>query len=133
MLFVAYTTSPFVTYVHIRLPNITLRSRDQLKKWVQRIPPSTEVDLTTMRFSGLPRVSRMPLSELRHSRARLGVANLVKVPSSLPQPSRPWWRGKEPQLFYVTSTHLKSRPIALWQTVDWKKAMWQQILDQIRK
>lgn len=133
MSFVAYTAAPFVTYVHIRLPNLTIRSRDQLQRWVQRIPPTTEVDLTTMGFTGLPRVSRMAFSELRHSNARFGIANLIRVPSSLPNSSRPWWRSKEPQSFFVSSERLKSRPIALWQTIDWKKAMWQQILDQVRR
>lgn len=133
MLFVAYTTAPFVTYAHINLPTFALRSREQLMKWVQRLPQNTEVQLTTMRISGLPRVSIVALSELRKSNGRLGVANLVKIPSSIPRPSRPWWKSEDPCLFYVSTERLKSQPAALWRTAAWKKAMWQQIFDQIKR
>lgn len=133
MIFVAYTTAPFVTFAHINLPHFALRSKDQLMRWVERMPPSAELHLTTMKFYGLPRVSRLSLSELRQKSARLGVANFVKVPSSVARKSRPWWMGREPSSFYISSEPLKARPAALWQTTAWKKVMLRQILDKIQE
>lgn len=124
MIFIAYTTVPFVSYVHIKLPGFARRSKDKLMQWVQQVPPNAEIDLTTMRFSGHPRVSRMLISDLNETKARLGVANLAKVSNFT---IKPWWMGKEPTLFYVTQ---KS---AVKQTPPWQKAIWQHILDRIHK
>ena len=124
MVFIAYSTAPFVSYVHIKLPGFARHSKDQLMQWVKQVPRNAEIDLTTMRFSGRPRVSRMLISDLKETEARLGVANLARV-SNLT--IRPWWMGKEPTLFYVTP---KS---AVRKNAPWQKAIWQHISDRIRK
>lgn len=124
MLFVAYTTMPFVSYVHLRLPIFARKSREQLFRWARNIPPSTEIDLTTIRSFGRPRVSRMKLSDLRTTSARLGVANLArKVQNSVSETQRPWWRGKPQDLFYVGNESAGSREPSLWQrTLETVKA-----------
>lgn len=133
MIFVTYTTAPFVSYVHIKLPAFARRSQDQLMQWVKNLPRNTEIDMTTLRFSGRPRVSRMPLSDLKETKARLGVANLARVSNSSINSKRPWWKGKEPDLFYVAHDSTKGRKSAVWQTAPWQKAVWQHIVEQIRK
>lgn len=116
MVFVAYTTTPFVSYVHLRLPVFARQSREQLFRWARKIPPSTEIDLTTIRPLGRPRVSRMKLSDLRTTSARLGVANLVRRPqSSGVEITRPWWKGRPQGLFYVGEDGAGSREPSLWQ------------------
>lgn len=118
MVFVAYTTTPFVSYVHLRLPVFARQSREKLFRWARNIPPSTEIDLTTIRSFGRPRVSRMKLSDLRATSARLGVANLARrFQSSGNETKRPWWMGKPQELFYIGNDHGKSRDPSLLQRV----------------
>ena len=118
MVFVAYTTTPFVSYAHLRLPVFARQSREQLFKWARKIPPSTEIDLTTIRSFGRPRVSRMKISDLRTTSARLGVANLARRPqSSGTETKRPSWRGKPQGLFYIGNDDGKSREPSLLQRI----------------
>ncbi|MCJ1471948.1 hypothetical protein MMC13_000590 [Lambiella insularis] len=125
LVFVAYTTAPFVNYVHIRLPLFARQSQEHLVRWSKNISPSTEIDMTTMRLYGLPRVSRMPLADLQErKRTVLGVANLVRVPAGLGSTEkRPWWMGKEVTHFYVgQEKRTRTEP-----------AIWPSVLDAIRK
>ncbi|MCJ1245228.1 hypothetical protein MMC30_002430 [Trapelia coarctata] len=119
LLFVAYTTAPFVHYVHVRLPVFARQSQEQLIRWSKNIAPSTEIDLTTMRLYGLPRVTRVLLSNLREKdRSLLSVANLVKVPSRFSGPTkRPWWMGRAMTRFYVSKEQPKNRDLAIWPKV----------------
>ncbi len=118
MFFVAYTTAPFVSYVHLRLPIFARQSREHLMRWVKKIPPSTEVDLTTIRFYGKPRVSRMQISDLHPTKAKLGISNLVReLRDPAPAAKRPWWAGKIPRKFYVGSERGRSREPSIWQKV----------------
>ena len=132
MLFVAYTTAPFVTFIHIKLPIFARRSKDHLLRWIQKLPQTTEIDVTTMRFSGYARVSRMLLSDLKQTRARLGVANLVRTKGLSDESTKPWWRPKEPRLFYVGKEDPLSRKKSVWQTALWQKSLWQIISSQIQ-
>ena len=132
MIFVTYTTAPFVSFVHIKVPSFARRSRAQLSRWIQEVPKSTEIDLTTMRFAGRARVTRLPLSDLKPTKARLGVANLAKISRLSTEPSKPWWMGKELNLFYVANENKSNQESKIWQTSSWQKAMWQLILNRIQ-
>ncbi|KAI9882205.1 MAG: hypothetical protein M1823_006051 [Watsoniomyces obsoletus] len=150
MIFVAYTTSPFVVYVHLRLPFYARRSHDILTRFSRTLAPTTELDITTMRFTGWSGITRVQLGELRPARKRLGVANLTRVlplnnpppvgtlsssaKSATPNPAtkNPWWR-KQRNDFYVGNPKLgKSKMIrasAIWENIlaaihkngQWKK------------
>ncbi len=116
MLYVMYSTAPFVSYVHIRLPIFARRSREQLLRWAESMSPTTEIDMTTMRSYGRPRVSRIPLRELQRTKASLGIANLTRVQSSSQaEMKRPWWMNKPPKHFYVGNDRGKSREASVWQ------------------
>ena len=118
MVFVAFTTAPFVIYVHIRVPVFARQSREQLMRWSKGIPSSTEIDITTMRFSTRPRATRMRLQDLQSKRGRLGVANLAgSAAVSFPTPKRPWYLGKIPSQFYVGRQNTKSREPSVWPHV----------------
>ena len=116
MLYVMYFTAPFVSYIHVQLPIFARRSREQLLKWAESMSPTTEIDLTTMRIYGRPRVSRMPLGDLRKKKSHFGIANLVKAqkPSSA-EVKRPWWMGKPLTEFYVGNERGRSREASVWQ------------------
>ena len=119
LLFVSYTTAPFVSYVHIRLPIFARQSHEHLMRWSRNITSSTEVDLTTMRLYGLPRVTRVPLAELQErNRKFLDVANLVRLPSKPPSSEkRPWWMGREMTRFFVSKEQKTGDESAIWPKV----------------
>lgn len=117
MIYMMWAAAPFVAYVHIKLPLFARRSRDQLLRWAENIPPNTEVDLTTIKAYGRPRVSRMLLSDLRPVKARFGIENMVrvsKVPASRP---RPWWSSKQKSLFFVGNERKRTVETVIWQKV----------------
>ncbi|MCJ1292472.1 hypothetical protein MMC34_004023 [Xylographa carneopallida] len=119
LLFVGYTTKPFVNYVHIRLPLFARQSHEHLLKWSKNIAPETEIDMTTMRLYGLPRVSRMQVADLHErKRSALGVANLARVSvRSDSAEKRPWWAGREVTRFFVGPPQREGREPAIWLSV----------------
>ena len=84
-------------------------------KWAQSIPPSTEIDLTTIKSYGRLRVSRMPISEMRPTKARFGIENLIRVPHFPPTKKKPWWAPKQQDLFFIGNERRKTVETAVWQ------------------
>ena len=118
-MYVIYHASPFVAYIHIKLPIFARRSREQLLRWAQNIPSNTEIEMTTIKSYGSLRTTRMPISELRPIKARFGIQNLARVPRSMDRTGigskRPWWAPKEQTLFFVGNERRKSVETAVWQ------------------
>lgn len=135
MIFVTYTTGPFVNHLSIKLPGFARRSREHLMQWAQQVPRNTEIEMTTMSFFGRPRVSRMLLSDLRETKVRFGIENLAKVSTSpiSSNSSRLWWMSKEPDVFYVAPKSTQGRKSNPWQVGAWQTEVWQHVLNQIRK
>lgn len=115
LLYVTYYAAPFVAFVHIKLPISARRSREQLLKWAQSIPPNTEIDLTTIKSYGSLRISRMPISELHPTKAHFGIENLIRVPHFPSTKKKPWWAPKERNLFFVGNERRKTVETAVWQ------------------
>lgn len=115
MLYVIWASTPFVAYAHIRLPLAARRSKEQLLRWAQSIPPSTELDLTTIKSYGGLRVSRMSIGELRPTKALFSIKNLVSKPAITPSKARPWWAPKPQHLFYVGNQHRKTIEAKVWE------------------
>ena len=117
MIFVSRTAAPFVAFVHIRPPLWARRSRRDLMRFFSAggIPPSTEVDLTTIGALGRSRVSRIPFGELWPTRSRFGIQNIVRKSDNDTTIKRPWWRGKDKNFFYVSETSKKTLDSVSWQ------------------
>lgn len=115
LLYVTYCAAPFVAFVHIKLPVFARRSKDQLLKWAQNIPPNTELDMTTIRSYGSLRISRMPISELHPAKTRFGIENLVRVPKFPMLNKKPWWAAKERNFFFVGNARRKTVETTVWQ------------------
>ncbi|KAF6231623.1 hypothetical protein HO173_010155 [Letharia columbiana] len=115
LLYVTYYAAPFVAFVHIKLPIFARRSTEHLLNWARNIPSKTEVDLTTIKSYGSLRISRMQISELRPTKARFGIENLIRVPHFSSIKKRPWWAPKERNLFFVGSERRKTVETAVWQ------------------
>ena len=115
-MFVGLTTRPFVSFVHIKLPVFARRSKESLFKWAQNIPPETQVHMTTTRFYGGPRVSRMAVEDLRQTKAWLSVANLTRTPPPRTEAAKKSWRTPKPVLrFYVGAGKKKAKDFSVWE------------------
>ncbi|KAF4595415.1 4-coumarate-CoA ligase 2 [Ophiocordyceps camponoti-floridani] len=79
---VTITSSPFVTQMHMHLPNSARLSRRTLERFVRDLPSETMVTLTTMNFYTAARAARLRAGDLRPAagtaRARLGLVNYVR-------------------------------------------------------
>lgn len=117
MLYVLTVSAPFVAYVHIKLPQFARQSREQLLRWAENIPPSTEIDLTTIKAYGRPRVSRLPLSDLKPIKARFGIQNLTRTQSRIESKPRSWWAQREQRLFSVGDERRKTFEASIWHKV----------------
>ena len=118
MLYVRFSAKPFVSFVHIKLPLYARRSKEALFKWAQDIPSKAQVDMTTMRFYGGPRVSRMSVGELRQTSSWLSAANLSRDLPSVSAPARrSWWLTKPLLKFYVGEERVGKREVSIWQQV----------------
>ena len=110
-----YYASPFVAYVHIRLPGFARRSKEQLLRWSEKIPAETEMEMTTMKSYGSLRTSRLRISELRPTKVTFGIQNLLRVPKSSVDQKKRWWAAREQRSFYVGDERRKSVETAVWQ------------------
>ncbi|OAQ76487.1 4-coumarate-CoA ligase 2 [Purpureocillium lilacinum] len=82
--FVAYTTAPFVTHIHVHLPPAARPSRATLARFVAAMPASTRLTLTTMSAIAKPRYSDVRVGDL----LRPGVSRpSFASPSPPPPPS----------------------------------------------
>jgi hypothetical protein len=76
--FVAYTTAPLVSFLHMYIPAVARVSRTNLERFVKSLPPTARLEVTTLSLIGKPRVSYLEAKDLFPSRARLGVANFSR-------------------------------------------------------
>ncbi|EFX00898.1 hypothetical protein CMQ_1979 [Grosmannia clavigera kw1407] len=77
---VAYTTAPFVAFVHLRLPPFARHpDRELLRRFVHKLPPATLLDFTTMNLVGRPRITTVALGDLAPAHERLGIVNVKRT------------------------------------------------------
>ncbi|KAF4463352.1 hypothetical protein FALBO_9839 [Fusarium albosuccineum] len=100
ILFVAYTTSPFVTHIHVHLPPYARTSRAILERFVRAMPPSTPLTLTTMSAISKPRYSSLQAGDLSPARRRLGLINYVRDTTE-ENAKRRWYMFRAVGKFYV--------------------------------
>ncbi|KAI1334103.1 hypothetical protein F5Y15DRAFT_313405 [Xylariaceae sp. FL0016] len=105
VVFVAYVTSPFVTFVHLRLPPFARQSEEMLRRYVRSLPPQTELDVTTMSFIAKPRASRLRVEELKPVSRRWGIVNLARD-ATAENASRPWYMFRAVDSFNIQSNNM---------------------------
>lgn len=98
--FVAYTTAPFVTHIHIHLPPAARASRPALERFVAALPPSAQLTLTTMSLIAKPRYSSLRAGDLAPARRRFGVVNYVRDTAGENE-GRRWYNLRAVGQFYV--------------------------------
>jgi hypothetical protein len=117
MVFVTYATAPFVNYVHLRLPLFARQSKDVLMRYCKNLPPNAAVDITTMNFIGIPRVSRVPVSQLYPINKRFGAANFGRDTAAA-NAKRPWWMGSAIKQFAIRGGGGRTRESGMWEIVE---------------
>ncbi|KAK0730357.1 hypothetical protein B0H67DRAFT_29480 [Lasiosphaeris hirsuta] len=99
-IYVAYTTTPFVTAIHLSLPPFARTSAEMLKRFVANVPPTTRLDIQSMSLIGKPRTSSTTVADLRPSNKRFGMVNYERDTKALNK-GRKWWRFRAVGKFNV--------------------------------
>ncbi|KAJ5632423.1 hypothetical protein N7490_008762 [Penicillium lividum] len=97
MLFVAFTSAPYVNFVHLALPAFARRSREAAVHYAKDLPPTAMLYLNTMRFNTIPRTIPVRVGDLiadKHLLRPVAFRNTKPI-------ERPWWMGKHPTQFYT--------------------------------
>lgn len=64
MVFVSYTTGPFVNQVVLVLPRAAKQSADIMNKYLRNISPETKLSIETMKFNFWPRRTEVAVKDL---------------------------------------------------------------------
>ena len=116
MLAVAYLTSPFVANIHLRLPPFARFSREMVHRYTQALPKDAKLELTTMNFIGMPRITRINVAELHPAKERFGIVNYVRDTKYL-NSKRAWWMGKALRQFAVHGGVKIKQGEGLWENI----------------
>lgn len=108
ILFVAYSTAPFVTHIHMHLPPYARASRPILERFISKLPSSTPLTLTTMSVIGKPRYSSLQAGELVPVRRRFGLVNFVRD-TAAENATRKWYMFRAVRQFYVQERRIEKR------------------------
>lgn len=100
VLFVGLSTAPFVTHIHVHLPEAARASRAVLERFVRDIPASTLLTLTTMSLIAKPRYSSVRVGELRAVAKRAGLVNYARDTAG-ENASRKWYMYRAVRGFLV--------------------------------
>ncbi|KAI0410156.1 hypothetical protein F4802DRAFT_16529 [Xylaria palmicola] len=114
--FVAYTTSPFVTFIHMRLPAFARVSEELLRRHLRNLPPRTELEITTMSIIAKPRVSMVKVCELAPVNRRFGIVNFARD-TAAENASRKWYMFPAVGNFNIQPASGTSRAPWAWETI----------------
>ncbi|KAK2766667.1 hypothetical protein FQN54_005979 [Arachnomyces sp. PD_36] len=124
MLFVAYTASPFVNYVHLATPAFARRSREEILKYAKNLPPTSTLYINTMKFTTIPRRTEVRLSDLAPGQAALRPVNLINTNPE----KQAWWKGKAITKFYASGKSKSTKA-----TSTFYPEVWDYVYGSIRK
>jgi hypothetical protein len=98
--FVAYITSPFVANIHLRLPAFARYSREMVVRYSQALPKDAKLEITTVNFIGMPRITIVKVADLHPAKERFGMVNYVRDTKDM-HSKRPWWMGRAVRQFGI--------------------------------
>jgi hypothetical protein len=116
MIFVTYTTAPFVTYVHLRLPEFARQSRERLLRYSRYLPRNATIDITTLNMIGRPRVSRVVVGDLHPVGSRFSITNYARGAKD-EEMKRSWWAARPIKQFAILGGRGRSREEGVWENV----------------
>ncbi|RFU74797.1 hypothetical protein TARUN_7449 [Trichoderma arundinaceum] len=137
LIFVAYTTSPFVTHIYIHLPPAARTSRPVLERFIHgALPPSTELTLTTMSAIAKPRYSTMQAGHLHPAKRRFGIVNYVRdaKDAMAENETRKWYNLRAMTKFGVQEVRTEKKKAKGKKSKDLTEAwIWDALKDKIEK
>ncbi|ETS81291.1 hypothetical protein PFICI_06293 [Pestalotiopsis fici W106-1] len=108
LLFVGWTTSPFVLMITTKLPPFARISEQYLKRYLANLPADTVFGVTTMSPIAKPRTSKVILSELRQTNRRLGIVNYVRD-AAAENATRKWYNYRAVDKFSIQTNNAKGQ------------------------
>ncbi|KAG5951469.1 hypothetical protein E4U53_003019 [Claviceps sorghi] len=129
ILFVSYTTAPFVTHIHVHLPPGARASRAVLERFVGAMPASSRLTFTTMGLIAKPRYSSVAVGDLRAMKGRFGLVNYVRD-TGAENATRKWYMYRAIGGFYVQEELRKRKRYERKGKVDgW---IWDAVRDKVQ-
>ncbi|KAG5927748.1 hypothetical protein E4U42_001835 [Claviceps africana] len=118
ILFIAYTTAPFVTHIHVHLPPGARTSRAVLERFVGAMPASSRLTFTTMSLIAKPRYSSVAVGDLRVVRGRrFGLVNYVRD-TKAENATRKWYMYRAVGGFHVQEGRVEGKRYGRKAKVD---------------
>jgi hypothetical protein len=71
LIFVGYTTAPFVNNIYIHLPVFARKSREAALEYVKSLPSTATLSIRTMKITTIPRTTEVRISDLVPDKAIL--------------------------------------------------------------
>ncbi|KAG9258269.1 uncharacterized protein F5Z01DRAFT_670917 [Emericellopsis atlantica] len=104
--FIGFISTPFVTHIHIRLPQSVAGSRQYIERYLQTggLKPTTPIEVTTVGVIATPRTFIIPAGDLLPTRRRMGIVNYVRRSSpELEQEikQKKWYQFRPATHFYI--------------------------------
>jgi hypothetical protein len=124
LLFVSYTSAPYVNWIHLALPVFARKSREQAIQYAQNLPPTATLYINTMKFSTIPRRTEVRLGDLVPDKA---VLRPVKFRNQNPM-LLPWWQGRTLTQFYASEN-----PGTVKATSKFYPEVWEHVFKQIQR
>lgn len=115
LFFVAWTTSPFVSFIHLRLPPFARQSEAMLRSYFKKAPADIKLEIVTMSTIAKPRVSTVLLSELQPANQRLGIVNYVRD-TAVENATRKWYNFRALGKFSIQKPSRARQPW-LWDVI----------------
>ncbi|KAH8682215.1 hypothetical protein BX600DRAFT_447999 [Xylariales sp. PMI_506] len=120
IVFVTWSTSPFVSYIHLRLTPFARQSEANLRQFMRNLSKDTELAITTTSAIAKPRVSQVLLSELKPAKERLGIVNYIRD-TTAENEKRKWYQFRAQGKFNVQQQ--SKAPKAPWAWAEVAKAI----------
>ncbi|KAI0505791.1 hypothetical protein F5B22DRAFT_491597 [Xylaria bambusicola] len=110
---VAYITSPFVTFIRVRLPPFARQSTEAARRYLQNSTSNPVLEITTMSFIAKPRTSVVRISDLVPVNKRFGLVNIARD-TAADNAARKWYMFRAVGNFHVPSQNNSER--WLWRS-----------------
>ena len=123
MVFVAYTSAPFVNFIHLTLPVAARRSKEHAYQYAKKLPPTATLHINTMKFTTIPRQTEVRFGDLVPDKK---LTRPVSFRNQNPSPP-PWWQWRSQQHFF---TREYSKPG--WKSSTFYPELWSHVYRQIQ-
>lgn len=116
MLFVLYTTAPFVNLIYLTLPYAARQTRQRTQFYLKDVPRNAILNIETMQLNFYFRKTQVALSDLTTGRSTFRPVNLINT-NPTPQP---WWKGNNIYFYAPAKTRLSSKPTSKYFPEVWE-------------